>query len=499
MSEGLGGAVTLLERAVDAVLAERPVELPGPQALARCTALLITQERLGAAALAAVGDVDRRELYTLDATGSTRTWLRTQLGGDSGQLAQARRLHAHEQVFQAQAMGELSGRGACQVCSALDRLPDEVAQDRLEGALVEGLQDLLGRALGRGLPEHRQPTAAQLALRAELACVVGDALADDLSSPADRLQPVLLLLARETSPGLLGWSLDYLLDALVPDSIDQPDQRDYYLDLVPVLDGDWDLRGHLDHETGTLLAAELARQARIRERTAAQAARDTADRATKAADSSADGTADGTDGTDGNAGTSEMFDPDLPQPSGPDARLRCKGQWRHDDLRQLLRDAADRDAGRGQPAPVAITLFASADAVEARAGALPGLLITRGRPVSLPTDTLRRMGCHSQLTAVLLDAAGRPVGASTTRRTADRRQRAALHSLWGPWCAIAGCTRTITVPHHVRPWWLSHQTTLDDLLPLCEHDHHDLHEGHRTLRLKDGRHINQHGWVDDST
>ena len=54
MSEGLGGAVTLLERAVDAVLAERPVELPGPQALARCTALLITQERLGAAALAAV-------------------------------------------------------------------------------------------------------------------------------------------------------------------------------------------------------------------------------------------------------------------------------------------------------------------------------------------------------------------------------------------------------------------------------------------------------------
>jgi len=304
----------------------------------------------------------------------------------------------------------------------------------------------------------------------------------------------LLLLARETSPGLLGWSLDYLLDALVPDSIDQPDQRDYHLELVPVLDGDWDLRGHLDHETGTLLAAELARQARIRERTAAQGARDIAGTATKTAGSTADGTADG---TDDNAGTSDMFDPDLPQPSGPDARLRGKGQWRHDDLRQLLRDAADRDAGRGQPAPVAITLFASADAVEARAGALPGLLITPGRPVSLPTDTLRRMGCHSQLTAVLLDAAGRPVGASTTRRTADRRQRAALHALWGPWCAIAGCTRTITVPHHVRPWWLSHQTALDDLLPLCAHDHHDLHEGHRTLRLEDGRHIDQHGWVDN--
>ena len=492
MSEGLGGAVTLLERAVDAVLAERPVQLPGPQALARCTALLITQERLGAAALAAVGDVDRRELYALDATGSTRTWLRTQLGGDSGQLAQARRLHAHEQVFQAQASGELSGRGAAQVCSALDKLPDQIRQDRLHGALVDGLQDLLGRALGRGLPEHRQPTTAQLALRAELARTVTDALADALSTLAARLEPVLLLLARESTPGLLGWSLDYLLDALLPDSIDPPDQRGYHLDLVPVLDGDWDLRGHLDHETGTLLAAELARQARIRERTAAQAARDTADTATKAAGST-------TGGTDDNAGTSDMFDPDLPQPSGPDARLRCKAQWRHDDLRQLLRDAADRDAGRGQPAPVAITLFASTDAIEGRAGALPGLLITPGQPVSLPTDTLRKMGCHSELTAVLLDAAARPVGTSTTRRTADRRQRAALHALWGPWCAIAGCTRTITVPHHVRPWWLSHQTTLADLLPLCEHDHHDLHEGHRTLRLKDGRHIDQHGWVDHST
>ena len=494
MSEGLGGAVTLLEPAVDAVLAEHPVELSGPQALARCTALLISQERLGAAALAAVGDVDRRELYALAATGSTRTWLRTQLGGDSGQLTQARRLHTHHQVFQAQASGELSGRGATQVCAALDKLPDEIEQDRLHGALVDGLPDLLGRALGRGLPQHRQPSATQLALRAELACTVGDALADDLSSPADRLEPVLLL-ARETTPGLLGWSLDYLLDALLPDRIDPPDQREFYLDLVPVLDGDWDLRGHLDHETGTLLAAELARHARQRDKTRAQAARDAAAAATAPDPNGGDPS-----GGDPSAGDppSDMFDPDLPQPTGPDTRVRSKGQRRHDDLRQLLRDTADRDAGTGRPAPVAITILATADAIEGRAGALPGLLLTPGQPVSLPTDTLRRIGCHSELTAVLLDALGRPVTASTTRRTADKRQRAALHALWGPWCAIAGCTRTTTVPHHVRPWWQSHQTVLQDLLPLCEHDHHDLHEGHRTLRLKDGRHIDEHGWVDDS-
>ncbi|MGI8535929.1 MAG: hypothetical protein ACR2K2_05405, partial [Mycobacteriales bacterium] len=39
------------------------------------------------------------------------------------------------------------------------------------------------------------------------------------------------------------------------------------------------------------------------------------------------------------------------------------------------------------------------------------------------------------------------------------------------------------------------QTRLRDLAPVCTHCHHDLHEGHATLRLRDGRLINDHGWV----
>ncbi len=61
--------------------------------------------------------------------------------------------------------------------------------------------------------------------------------------------------------------------------------------------------------------------------------------------------------------------------------------------------------------------------------------------------------------------------------------------------AIAGCTRTDTVPHHVIPWWLSGLTRLHDLVPLCTSCHHDLHEGHRTLRLRDHRLIDDHGWT----
>ena len=90
---------------------------------------------------------------------------------------------------------------------------------------------------------------------------------------------------------------------------------------------------------------------------------------------------------------------------------------------------------------------------------------------------------------------GRTLGASSTRRSANRKERAALRAQWGPWCAIAGCHNTATVPHHGPPGWLSRTTRLRDLLPLCDHDHRAVHEHHRTIRLKDGRHIDELGWV----
>ncbi|MBW3648806.1 MAG: 13E12 repeat family protein, partial [Actinobacteria bacterium] len=172
------------------------------------------------------------------------------------------------------------------------------------------------------------------------------------------------------------------------------------------------------------------------------------------------------------------------------------GQRRHDALTQLLRDtAASLVAGSGRPAPAAMLITSSVEALQGRLGALPGTLTTAGQPISLRPETLRRLGCNSELTAVLLDAAGHPVGASSTRRSANRKERSALRVQWGPWCAIDGCSNTATVPHHVPPRWLSRTTRLRDLLPLCEHDHRAVHEHHRTLRLKDGRHIDELGWA----
>ncbi len=118
------------------------------------------------------------------------------------------------------------------------------------------------------------------------------------------------------------------------------------------------------------------------------------------------------------------------------------------------------------------------------------------RPVDLSLDALRRLGCGATLTAVLLDAAGNPVGASGDHRHATPRERRALRARWGSRCAVNGCHRPGPVPHHVEPWWKTHRTRLADLVPICAHHHHDVHDGHRTLRLRDGRLIDDHGWTD---
>jgi len=248
---GLSGAA-LLGVAVDRLLAELPVDLDGMTALARAGAVLVARERLAAVALAAVRDIDGRELYALACAGSTRSWLRTQLGGDQGQLGLARRLSDRPLVTGALADGQISLRAAGQLAGALDQVPAEVAEPALLAVLTDGVAGLLGAVTGSHLLPEVLPSPHALAVRAELA------------TPAGRLEPAVLLLARHLAPGLLRPALGYLLDALFPDGIDLPDANEYYLHLQPLLDGDWDLRGHLDPETGTLLAREIDRQQQAR-------------------------------------------------------------------------------------------------------------------------------------------------------------------------------------------------------------------------------------------
>jgi hypothetical protein len=215
---GPGDAALALRAALDAVTSAEPASLPGAVALERARVLLRESERLQAVALAALADVERRELFALDDTPSTAAWVAQQ--GVEGlareDVALARRLARLPSVSAAVLSGELSRRAGAEVARTvlaaaphLDR-PDGTVDGLdgeavLHGVCVDGVRQLLGEQ-GRPVTDE-----AATALAGEL-----EALLAAGGSQRDRLEACLLLFARRCSPELLRSGLALLLDALLP-------------------------------------------------------------------------------------------------------------------------------------------------------------------------------------------------------------------------------------------------------------------------------------------
>jgi hypothetical protein len=93
---------------------------------------------------------------------------------------------------------------------------------------------------------------------------------------------------------------------------------------------------------------------------------------------------------------------------------------------------------------------------------------------------------------------------SHTERTLKPHERQAKKIETGNRCQIAGCrcgpspagpSSSRLVPHHPDAYARTGTTSLSDTVWTCERCHHDLHEGHKTLRLRDGRWLNENGWT----
>jgi hypothetical protein len=83
-------------------------------------------------------------------------------------------------------------------------------------------------------------------------------------------------------------------------------------------------------------------------------------------------------------------------------------------------------------------------------------------------------------------ATGRPVATGTTRRRPTASQRRAVAAL-NPTCVFPGCRMPAanTDLDHRRDWAQGGPTTLENLSPLCRHDHRIKHEGGWTYRMSD--------------
>jgi hypothetical protein len=88
---------------------------------------------------------------------------------------------------------------------------------------------------------------------------------------------------------------------------------------------------------------------------------------------------------------------------------------------------------------------------------------------------------------------------SHTERSLKAHERRVKRLETGGRCQGAGCTRgpgEHLIPHHVVPWSVCGTTSLVDTVWVCPQTHHDIHVGGKTIRLKDGRYLNEHGWAD---
>jgi predicted HNH restriction endonuclease len=96
--------------------------------------------------------------------------------------------------------------------------------------------------------------------------------------------------------------------------------------------------------------------------------------------------------------------------------------------------------------------------------------------------------CQGRITPIIVDSEGKSLDAGRTIRHANRRQRRALRAMYSC-CAFGDCDIAFDrcEIHHVLPWELGGLTDLANLIPICSHHHHVVHEGGWRLDLADDR------------
>jgi len=476
--------VAMLVAALDALAREPFADREPAAALTVASVLLVSQDRLQALALQAVADVDRRGLHELDGCATAGRWLDEQCTSMTRPaLALARRFDRLPQVEARVAEGGISVDGAVIVARAVERLRRFVdqADARIDGqpgeqaltaVIVDGTTLLIGEAHG-GLADDSPTLVGARASLQEIAARPATQVA--------RLEAAFLLLAAHVPTRLLGRALGVLVDALLPNELARRHEdvhRDRSLELRQDADGTWSIRGRLDAECGELLHTCL---------TAAQT-------------TDPDNPVDTRTAAELREQGIDPYDP-LGSDLGAGGHPRSRTQRRHDALRLILqRLLASKALGCRDKTPVHVAVTVSADALHDQPGALPA---RGGSGATLPAALARRWLCDSAITRFVMGLGNRVLEVSHTERTLKAHERRILLLETGGICQGAGCCRgndtgDPLIPHHADAYARNPFTRLRDTVMLCGVDHHDVHEGGKTIRLKDGRLLSPDGWVEEA-
>ena len=112
-----------------------------------------------------------------------------------------------------------------------------------------------------------------------------------------------------------------------------------------------------------------------------------------------------------------------------------------------------------------------------------------GQGTTITAETARRLACDANIARLLTDGPSDIVDYGRSQRTPPPRLRRAL-DIRDRGCVFPGCDRPPgrCRAHHIRFWIRDHgSTSLINLVLLCDHHHHLVHEGGWTLtRASDG-------------
>jgi hypothetical protein len=528
----VGPMVAAAQAAVAALTAlseEQVVALPGAVALAEAAALHELTHELRVLLLPRVADVAVRKLFTLAGFHGVSGWLRS-VAPDAvhADRTLARRLTHLPTLQQAVEDRRVSLRAAAEVGKVLrqvrlyldrsDGLIDGQPGEPIITAIIDNTLDLVGQAMG-GLDDG--PLQA-LSDQVALIHLAG-------GSQAARVEAALVLLAEQLPLPQLKGALQDQTDALLPNLLEaqqQAAEAKRGLALRPNADGSWQLEGRLTAECGERLFTGLAAEARRDpgnpvDTLARQHAREQA-LLEQGLDPFAHGNLGELPGWEQDAlSDAYALRPEdtadqaqdlaalpalgLDPAAAEDAALlvpRSRSRRLHDALDRLLQRYLE--AGLGgvhDKLPVQISVTASAALIEDRPGALPA---RSGSGRALARSLLKRWWGDAHVTTMLLDRGWKPVGEAHSGRTLTASERRALAVQYNNRCAGADCCPATPdplmplVPHHVIRHTDSGHTQLEESLPLCDRAHHDLHTGKKLLRLRDGRLIDENGYLTDT-
>lgn len=122
-----------------------------------------------------------------------------------------------------------------------------------------------------------------------------------------------------------------------------------------------------------------------------------------------------------------------------------------------------------------VVVHVRADAAEGHASPVHAPHIEGGPDVS--AETSRRIACDCSLLRVDEDEGGEPLSVGRKIRSIPPAIRRAL-TLRDGGCRFPGCTHDRFVDgHHIKHWANGGETSLENLVLLCRHHHHLVHEG----------------------